>query len=355
MTLRTLTPATQRLHPWLLASIAACAAGSVQAAINNLDDPELFVVVWDPVKETSYVKDLGLSANSFSATGQQDAGYQQFWKFDTTDAQFKLLRDAGTAIEQLQWAVLAIDTQNDSTLPGDVRAFHTLRQGPADGVVNPVWQKLVGQQNSDWFAGASTLGNTFIADLNNATTHSTHGNPADYAINGSSYAVKGEPAYFAGPAEYQNFSTVTPMPITNAVGKSSWFYTVTDTSFEGSDPVQVDEFDNLEHDGYWGLAQNPADGSFALSYTLQGIAGLNSAQREFAQGIGRTEFSGAFSTRRLAGAAAATAETGAGFSRRLLGGLTTPQSVSPVPEPQRWALMLAGLAAVAGLTRRRGA
>ena len=60
----------------------------------------------------------------------------------------------------------------------------------------------------------------------------------------------------------------------NPLGVSSWFYKVMPSLLEGeidpSSPVVIDEFDNVNADGYWGLIKDPNSSKYVLSYTLTG-------------------------------------------------------------------------------------
>ncbi len=382
-----------RLSAAGVCALATLLAVPTQAAISMLDDAELFLVIWDPVGESSYVRDLGVSVNSFFTQAQADAGYQSFFPRLTVagDPRFqKLLNGVAPAAQQhnlaavpfsaespfgfaasnlkdrLRWAVLAVDS--DGFDYPDLRLFHTLEQGPGDGRLNPSYGALSTLNNANLSVSITPMATTLVIALNGGApdggddnTHVRDGLSTNYAANGSSITLKGMSGYFDAPqTEFYRLSTAAGVPVTNAVGRSSWFYFTLPSSTDDTERVLIDEFDNLTADGYWGLDQDPIDGAFVLSFTIEGNATAAALRlREFAAGIGRTEAGGGWRVRRLHGVAALGLETGAGFSRRSLDGAAAAPSLSltlptsPVPEPRTWALWLAGLAALGAWARQR--
>jgi hypothetical protein len=337
---------------------------SAHAAIENGDagNGEFFLVVWDPAKEVSYTLDLGYRMESLLVEGQRDEGFQKFWIIDKdTDAQFKALLDQGSAITSLRWGVYAVDNLSELGItglfiePGDLRIFTTLEHTVPTGTLNPNYTNLSTATNEEINITISSINGTQISDLNTeaGNPNNTHGSQGadNWAFNGRSYHAKGQPQYFDNN-NIPNLAFAGGPPSTNAVGSSSWAYQVLTSSSESGDTVLFDEFDNLTHDGFWGFTEDPSNGTFALSYTIEGT-GLTLAQRSFAQAIGRTELNRGFAMQRLSGVASSPMEAGNGFSRRLLDA-NDRVAVSVVPEPSSWLLMGLGLGFVGWLARRRG-
>ena len=104
--------------------------------------------------------------------------------------------------------------------------------------------------------------------------------------------------------------------------------------------VIVDEFDNLQADGYWGFIKDPNSAKYILSYTLNGanprVLVSTDAGRARQSGI---DYSAHGGNARLIGISADD--------------VALQAAVTAVPEPQTWGLMLAGLAAFGGLRRLR--
>lgn len=324
--------------------------GPAWAAVNSDDAAELFLVVWDPVREASYTKDLGVTADSFFATGQQDGGYQNFWSLTPSDTALAQLLALNTPVASLRWGVFALDRQGNVN-PGELRSFLTLEQGVAAGQSNANYDAMVAWTNADWQTAQLNLALALISELNNNTSanpynfHAQGGGVGDWAWNGSGFTPKGQSGYFdKDGVSAPTFGNGMGANITNAVGKSSWFYYVTNSSAgDAFAPVTVDEFDNLAADGYWGLAQNPADNNLVLSYTLS--SALASGQAATPAGRARaslTELRSGALTRLVATPQGEFAEW-------------CPPVVSAVPEPAAWWSLCAGGLALWLARRRRPA
>lgn len=360
-------PATARLPQrlvslaaWGIAAVGLAGAHAAHAAIASTTStpdalsPELSLTIWDPVGKASYALDLGMTMDDLLVQGQADAGLQKFWIIDkTTDVPFSKLRELGTSVGSLEWMVFAADTDGFGD-PGDFRVATTLRPTSASGVMGADYLKLTSLANID-YNNLNAVYENYVAALNVGANNAYNlhgdrgpgGSTANADYNGSSFAIEGQDDYVL---KYSPTTMGTlDIRVTNAIGSSSWFYALQASSYETQDAVLVDEFDNLSYDAYWGLAENPADGTFVLSYTMRSAL-PTASQLAFARAIGRTEYSGGFMSHALAGAAAAAIDDrahAAGFSRPL------GAAVSPVPEPSTWLLLAGGLAAVGLAARRR--
>lgn len=334
---------------------------SAMAAISPNNDAELVLVLWDPVTKVSYSKDLGLNVyygsnadsnrGSFFVYAQQDAGYQNFWNIDASDANFAQFRSVATNAANIMWAILGQDGEGDAggttQLPGEYRSFMTQKIGTQSGVKSDAYSKLEVLTNGDFEQQVGALARDYLTPLNIGTKpFNTHVGPGGglgpYSGNGSSYDAEGTEAYFGmNLGALATFGTGCNCSMMNAVGSSSWFYSVTrSNNLDETTPVLIDEFDNLGHDGYFGFAQNPANGSFVLSYTLAAFS--QSAAATTAAGKARaslTEYIASSSSRLL------TAPLGE------FAGYVMP--LSPVPEPSSLLLMAGGLAGLVWQRRKR--
>ncbi|MFY9513853.1 MAG: hypothetical protein WAQ05_23060, partial [Rubrivivax sp.] len=298
----------------VLPALATIAPGSPQTGSNIFynGNGELFLSVYDGTAQVSYTMDLGITQNEFFTWGQADSGNQRFWAVNDSNWNTFL---GQVNPGNLRWAVAGMD-QTGGTAVGGVRLFTTVRQGDESVLIDTT---LTAAGDPNRILGLSTMTNqlfslgisatqagTFFTGLNNTGTHGAVGTAPNYAVNGSSVNANADAGngYFGegGVGFTPNLNGNAPFDITNEVGKSSWFYYVSRSSINQLDMALVDEFDNLEADGYWGfLYVDPAlfpnssyAGQYLLSYTLAGIAATSAAQREFAAGIGRTEGNGAF-------------------------------------------------------------
>lgn len=347
---------------------------------NGGSTAELVLVIFDPVKEVSYTKDLGIYAAPFNAANdnsknlfvqaQQDAGYQKFLSPLNSDPNFKEFLSVSTDVSKQQWGIYATGEGDEFFGPGSTNFFTTLNSTWSGGT-NPSWSKLTG---IPWFTFQELARNftNFLRDLNNGiepTTGVGFGNsfnshqkegltfgvdeidPAELLLlNGSSFDRKGVSPYF--PRVEQGYLPGSEtvfigglFPNTmNPVGSSSWFYYMTPSAdLSGSSLALVDEFDNLGHDGYWGLAVD-TNGDYILSFTMQ--SSLTAAST--AQGLARrnrTDFSALYGGVRSV----------LNPANEFIGWIPNGNVVSAVPEPSTYGLFGLGLAALAWRSRRRSA
>lgn len=323
----------------LLAALLLAGAATARGDVRTGTQPDLTFVLWDSAARVSYTLDLGIDANSFWAYAQQDTGYTWSYVIPAADPRFTAFRTASTAITTQNWAVVGVQSNAASSTAGDNKLYTTLRQGPADGSLNPNYADMTGTASADflgttqrastrWFRDLNSLGNGDDAAMN---THV-------YAANGSAFHRGSNARYFANNGTF--YAKLNPgadgsfygglFDVGNAVNKSSWFYAISNAS---SGSVVVDEFDNLTYNGYWGLALTSSN-TYQLSFT-QTAANVPRASAITPEGSVRTLMTDYASS------------TG---SARLIG---FDAAVSAVPEPSQAVLLAGGLAGLLALRRAR--
>lgn len=346
----------------LLLSLSLC-VGSAQAWISpGMPNPtgpnstfykengELVFVVSDSAAKISYTLDLGLDMTAFLIAAQQETSTQMF--FPIADPQWTdfLTQTAGG---DYRWTVFGV-VPNAGTAPGRNRLFTTVRQGQ-ESLISTMDNSLLTQGNS------ISTSRVFIDAVNTTGTHGATGQVPNFPVNGSSVnAAAVNKNSFFGEGSYIFSDTLlgkAPFSMSNKVGDSSWFYYLTRSGVAQTEPILVDEFDNLGHDGYWGFtkvaddANSPYKGQYLLSYTLE-ASGLKASTAAGQMRMNLTDYTAGFAAKAFS---SSQIEFGGYRPSSLVVAELALAPLAAVPEPTSWGLMGLGLLALAGRARRRAA
>lgn len=330
--------------------------GTAESAAAGTHLPELVLIMWDRVAKVSYTKDLGVLAYSSAYAsgdtsknlfvyGQQDAGYQRLFPALNADANFRSFLAASSGVANQSWAILGAESSAEIIADaGSNTLFMTLTQDasiPAGGT-NSAYADLTGRDANGNVVGGPHFENSQLGDsvgnftgwvgdnnTNAANTSNTHRTTPD----GSSFDNESSIGYAGKLLSGQGGALVSSGHgnVLNAVGRSSWFYRVTVSSDVSDASPAVDEFDNLGHDGYWGLGVD-ANNNYILSYTLDAYVTPTRTASGALLRL-RTDYAASYGRARLIDVPAG--------------------AVTAVPEPATWGLMGLGLAVLAGRARRR--
>ena len=212
--------------------IAATSQTAMGAILNSqTGNGELFMNIFDPIGERTYVRDLGILVADFLPTGPMTtAGTTLSFSADSL-LQSWLAAATPTALNGMVWNIAAMDSA------GSWR-YLTTASTALPATLTQTNGQVSQYQAADVYVGAV---NAFAghAVANGSSSHV----PADgaaYSALGYNWSTKA------------NFSTVNP------IGATSLFYLLkpNGTNTTGVSKALSDKFDNLNGDSTWLLAQD---------------------------------------------------------------------------------------------------
>lgn len=228
--------------------LAAAAAGPAVASIALPDtgNGELFLVVYDSTDQVSYVKDLGIFIDSFNGLGSysftlDDAFFTAFLGIaDNTDATFADLR----------FAVLGGDSVGGTSR----RLFSTI-----DTATTPLTNNQL--TNATGFLGLYANNQVTLS------ANTSHAGPA--AINGTSYDVVGNGAYFLAQGGPTLNNVLQGFTNSVAVNTDATFRQFSSNGLPGGNPTNQLTFGVSPETvgGFWRVSSN-AGAPWTATYTV---------------------------------------------------------------------------------------
>lgn len=231
-----------KLNQILAAALVAAASVPAVASIGlpTTGNGELFLVVWDQVDQVSYVKDLGIAMDSFNG----NAGLS----FALDDANFLgFLGVAGTTVSDLKFSVIGGDAA------GTKRLFSTIDS--ATTLLN----------NGGMNGGTSYIG-LFTNNQVTVSANTTHAGTV--AVNGTSYDVAPNGAYFGAMGTLASGSTLN----NNISGWSNANLVGTDAAFRSFSSVGTSsgtQTTQTTFAGVWSVTQTA--GAYSATYNVAAV------------------------------------------------------------------------------------
>lgn len=253
----------------LIAAVALCVTGGANAAIDigPMDlgnNSELFFSVWDPVRQVSMTRDLGIHFEDFLATEQFSA---HSWLASDNSVFSSTFGSSNPS--DLRWNVAAVNEFNTTSTNLVTYGFMTTTADPLSQLQTSLINDPANAVNNAigygrGYAQAANAGNTNVAE-NNTTT-----------------AQVGDPAY-AGASTWNNCFGGSFCGITNdaGIGESMAFYQIAmNDDFTQARVNQLGTFE-LNTNGDLNFTPVPLPpAAWLLGAALVGLAGIARRKRE---------------------------------------------------------------------------
>ena len=256
-----------KLHALAAAALALAAVTTSHATITPVDSDSGSELVFEFYSTSgSYALDLGITLQSFSDL-QTNAGYSRTWVVNpTTDTYFSQALTALGTTTSTRWAVVGGDSTGDPGTPGHQRVLTTVQTGQNVGF----WQ------NNLFRNTIGNMGTSFVAVLNqlgiNDTGDNLEGNHADVA-NGASFSPNTSGAFFGFEGSVGDvLGQGASFKVGNAIGGTSRFAYITPGSPFPQQSVQSSLVGNGTSLGLWSFAASTTTaGAYELSYSLAAV------------------------------------------------------------------------------------